>query len=256
MAEEFQDKNVLITGASRGLGYVCAQEFEKKGARLVLAARSLDKLEQLKGSFSDPSKHLIFAADLTDQKKIEDLVNKGFEHTGGFDIVLHVLGGGYGFRDPLPTWSQLETLHKVNIGVAAEVNRLVAPGMVKKRSGRLVHVGSIASYEGTGSVGYNTVKSALAAYVRSLGRELAESGVVVNGALPGAFYAPGNSWRRLEIDKPEIVREVIEKNLPRKKIADADEILPLIFFLAGEAASMMSGCCVPIDGGEGKSYVV
>ena len=71
----------------------------------------MDKLEQLKDSFSDPSKHLAFAGDLADQKNIEDLVNKGFEHTGGFDIVLHVLGGGYGFRDPPPTWGPLDTLH-------------------------------------------------------------------------------------------------------------------------------------------------
>jgi 3-oxoacyl-[acyl-carrier protein] reductase len=252
---EFQDKNILITGASKGLGSVCARAFEKQGARLVIAARSLDKLEQLKGSFSDPSKHLAFAGDLADQKNIEDLANKGLEHTGGFDIVLHVLGGGYGFRDPLLTWGQLEMLHKVNVGIAAEINRLVAPEMVNKRSGRLVHVGSIASQEATASVGYNTVKSALAAYVRSLGRELAESGVVVAGILPGAFYAPGNSWQRLEAKKPEVVKEFIEKNLPRKRIADADEVLPLIFFLAGKAASMMSGCCVPIDAGEGKSYV-
>ena len=52
-----------------------------------------------------------------------------------------------------------------------------------------------------------------------------------------------------------MVKEFIEKNLPRKRIADVDELLPLIFFLAGKAASMMSGCCVPIDAGEGKSYV-
>jgi len=253
---EFQDKNILVTGASKGLGYICAQAFEKLGARLVLAARSLDKLEKLRNSFSDPEKHLIFACDLVDQKNIENLVSKGLEHSGGFDIVLHVLGGGYGFRDPLLTWEQLETLHRINVGVAAEVNRLVAPEMIKNKFGRLVHVGSIASQEATASVGYNTVKSALAAYVRSLGRELAESGVVVTGLLPGAFYAPENSWRRLEASKPEVVKEFIEKNLPRKRIADADEVLPLIFFLAGEAASMMSGCCVPIDAGEGKSYAV
>jgi len=256
MTGEFRNKNILITGASKGLGYVCSREFESQGARLVMTARSLDKLEKLRNSFSDPSKHLIFASDLADQKNIEALVNKGLEHTSGFDIVLHVLGGGYGFRDPLLTWDQLETLHNVNLGVAAEINRLVAPGMVKNRLGRLVHVGSIASQEATASVGYNTVKSALAAYVRSLGRELAESGVVVTGILPGAFNAPENSWRCLEIDKLEVVKEFIEKNLPRKRIADADEVLPLILFLAGEAASMMSGCCVPIDAGEGKSYVV
>ena len=97
----------------------------------------------------------------------------------------------------------------------------------------------------TPAIGDNTVKSALAAYVRSLGRELAEFGVVATGILPGAFNAPENSWRRLEIDKPEIVKAFIEKNLPRKRIADADAVLPLIFFLASEAASMMPGCCVP-----------
>jgi 3-oxoacyl-[acyl-carrier protein] reductase len=253
---EFQDKSILITGASRGLGYVCAQEFEKQGARLVMVARSLSKLEQLKSTFSNPAKHLVFSADLLNYDSIQNLVKKGLEHSGGFDIVLHVLGGGYGFRDPLITWDQLETLHRVNIGVAAEINRLIVPDMVNKKNGRLVHVGSIASQEATASVGYNTVKAALAAYVRSLGRELAESGVVVSGILPGAFYAPENSWERLKASKPEVVKEFIEKNLPRKRIADVDEIIPLIFFLAGETASMMSGCCVPIDAGEGKSYVV
>jgi NAD(P)-dependent dehydrogenase (short-subunit alcohol dehydrogenase family) len=110
----------------------------------------------------------------------------------------------------------LDTLYKVNIGVAAEINRLNVPGMVEKRYGRLVHVGSIASQEATASVGYNTVKSALAAYVRSLGRELAESSVVASGILPGAFYAPENSWERLKATKPEVVKEFIEKNLPRE----------------------------------------
>ena len=255
MIGEFQNKSILITGASKGLGYVCARELEKLGAQLVMVARSSSKLEQLKSTFSNPAKHLVFSADLVNCDSIQSLVKEGLEHSGGFDIVLHVLGGGYGFRDPLITWEQLDTLYKVNVGVAAEINRLIVPGMVEKRYGRLVHVGSIASQEATASVGYNTVKSALAAYVRSLGRELAESKVVVSGILPGAFYAPENSWERLKSTKPEVVKEFIEKNLPRKRIADVDELLPLIFFLAGKAASMMSGCCVPIDAGEGKSYV-
>ena len=238
------------------MGYVCSKAFESQGARLVVAARSSDKLEKLRNSFLDPSRHMVFEGDLMVRENIEALVDKGLEHTGGFDVVLHVLGGGYGFREALLTWDQLETLHKVNVGVAAEINRLVVPDMVKQKQGKVIHVCSIASQEATGSVGYNTVKASLAAYVRSLGRELAATGVIVTGILPGAFYAPGNSWRRLEENKPEVVKEFIEKNLPRKKIADADEVLPLIFFLASESASMMSGCCVPIDAGEGKSYIV
>ena len=160
MIGEFEDKNILITGASKGLGYVCAQEFEKQGARLVMVARSSSKLEQLKITFSNPAKHLVFSADLLNCDSVQSLVKKCFEHSGGFDIVLHVLGGGYGFRDPLLTWDQLDTLHKLNVGVAAEINRMVVPEMVKKKYGRLLHVGSIASQEATASVGYNTVKSA------------------------------------------------------------------------------------------------
>ena len=252
---DFKDKRVLITGASKGLGWVCSQELDRQGARLVCSGRNKEKLDELKASFQNRDNHLVFSGDLVNPKVIRELVSKTETYFGGIDIVLHVLGGGYGFRDPLLTWEQLDILHKVNIGAAAEINRLVVPGMVEQKSGNLVHVGSIASAEATGSVGYNTIKASLAGYVRSLGRELAPSGVVVTGVLPGAFYAPGNSWRRLEENKPEVVQKFIEDNLPRNKIAEPEEVVPLILFLASEAASMMSGSCVPIDAGEGKAYI-
>jgi 3-oxoacyl-[acyl-carrier protein] reductase len=110
---------------------------------------------------------------------------------------------------------------------------LVLPDMIKEKSGRVIHVGSTSSQEATASVAYNTVKASLAAYVRSLGRELAHTGVVVCGVLPGAFYAPGNSWWRLEASKPEVVEQFVESNLPQKMIAEAEDIVFLIQFLAG-----------------------
>lgn len=251
---DFKDKNILVTGASKGLGWVCSQELARQGARLVCSGRNKEKLDELKESLLNPEKHMTFSGDLVDPNVIGELVSKSKEFLGRIEIILHVLGGGYGFRDPLLSWDQLDTLHKVNIGVAAEINRLVVPEMVEKKSGFLVHVGSISSIEATASVGYNTVKASLAAYVRSLGRELASSGIVVTGVLPGAFYAPGNSWRRLEENKPEVVQKFIQDNLPRNKIAEAEEIVPLILFLASDSASMMSGSCVSIDAGEGKAY--
>ncbi|MBT5633189.1 MAG: SDR family oxidoreductase [Nitrospinaceae bacterium] len=253
--KQFKDKKVLITGASGGLGHVCAMEFANQGAHLVLAGRDKDKLTTLKRSFPRPEKVMTFAGDLTQAKNIHQLVKEGNEFLGQFDILVHVLGGGYGFRDPLLSWEQLETLHRLNIGAAAEINRMVLPDMIQNKCGYSVHIGSISSMEATASVGYNTVKASLAAYVRSLGRELASTGVVVTGVLPGAFYAPGNSWERLVKQKPAVVKKFIEDNLPRKEIADAQEIIPLIMFLCSEKASMMAGSCVPIDAGEGKTYL-
>ena len=253
---EFQDKNILITGASKGLGSVCAREFAGLGARLVIAGRNVEKLEELRQAFPDPDSHRVFAGDLTSPEVCQELLGKAMEFLGGFDIIIHVAGGGYGFRDPLLTWEQFDSLLKINVSCAVEINRRVIPEMIKNNYGRVVHIGSIAGQEATGSVGYNTVKAALSGYVRSLGRELADKGVVVTGILPGAFYAPGNSWRRLEENKPEVVEKFIKDKLPRGRIAGAEEIVPLILFLAGNSASMMSGSCVPIDAGEGKAYLV
>ena len=102
-----------------------------------------------------------------------------------------------------PTLIYLETLYKVNVSIAAEINRLVLPSMVEQKKGFVVHVGSVASQEATASVGYNTVKASLAAYVRSLGREMAHTGVIITGILPGAFYGEDNSMFRFEYYKPE-----------------------------------------------------
>ena len=88
-----------------------------------------------------------------------------------------------------------------------------------------------------------------------LGGELASNGIIATGILPGGFYAPGNSWERLEKQKPEVVQKFIEEKLPRKIMGKAEEIIPLILFLCSQAASMMGGCLVPIDAGEGKAFL-
>jgi len=254
MKPDFAGKRVLVTGASRGLGLVCATEFAHRGARVVLSGRDSKNLEELRTTLPDPDQHMIFAGDLQFSETIEKLVDESRTFLGGFDILIHVAGGGLGFRDSLLSWEQLNALHKINLGAAAEINRLVFPEMIKNKQGFAVHICARASQEACASVGYNTVKAGLAAYVRSIGREMAGTGVVVTGVLAGVFYAPGNSWERLRQSKPEVVERYIEENLPRKRMLDAKEIIPLIMFLSSDKSSMMSGSCVPIDDGESKAY--
>ncbi len=249
-------KTILITGASRGLGSVCAWAFAEQGAKLVLMARSKETLEEVRASCSRAADHLAVAVDLTDARVLENAVQEAAAFLGEIDAVLHVAGGGLGLREPLISSTDLLKLFSLNVAAAAEINRLVAPAMMERGKGNLVHVGSIASTDAVASVGYNTAKAALAAYVRSLGNHLAAHGVVVTGILPGGFNAPGNSWQRLKVNKPEVVNRFIAERLPRGRLADAEELVPLIAFLCSDAASMMGGCLVPIDAGEGKTYAV
>lgn len=250
-----RNKRILITGASKGLGAVAAQAFAERGARLVLIARSQDKLEHVRRSCNDPERHLSIPVNFMEMKEIQSVVRKAREFLGGIDVVLHAAGGGLGLKDEFLMHEDFLKLFVLNLGAAAEINRLVAPEMKERRSGNLVHVGSIASSEGVGSVGYNTVKAALAAYVRSLGRELNRFNIIATGILPGGFISPGNSMARLQEVNPEAYQKFIEERLPRKVMGDARELIPMLALLCSGDASMMGGCLVPIDAGEGRAYV-
>ena len=254
MVSKFAGKRVLVTGASRGLGHVAALAFGQAGARVIATGRAHEPLEKLRAAMPNSGQHEIFVADLLADGQVEALATFVGERFGGIDVILHALGGGYGFRDALLSRQQFSILHDVNLGIGAELNRLLVPAMIESGGGRIVHVGSIASGEAVGSVGYNTVKAALAAYVRSLGREIAGQGVVVSAVLPGAFFGPENAFWRLEARSPDVVKDFVERRLPRRMVGEAGEIVPLIFLLAGPDASMMAGSCVPIDAGEGVAY--
>lgn len=250
-----EGKGVIITGASQGLGRAAAPALAQAGARLCLMARSGEKLEEVRAACPQPDRHLCLPVDLTDLAALADAVDRAQDFLGGADVALHAAGGGLGLRDPLLDAPSLARLFALNLAAPAEINRLVVPGMVERGWGRLVHVCSVAAVEAVASVGYNTVKGGLAAYVRTLGNLMAAHQVVVTGILPGAFQAPENSWARLERRNPQAVADFIERRLPRKRLAEAEELLPLLLFLCGDAASMMGGCLVPIDAGEGKAFL-
>jgi 3-oxoacyl-[acyl-carrier protein] reductase len=247
-------KNVIITGASKGLGRSCAEALAERGARILLGARSEDKLSAVHASLDNSDDHIACVGDLTTLEGIEALVAAAGS-MGGVDVVLHAMGGGLGMREPLLKWNEFDALFKTNLGAAAEINRLLIPDMVERKTGNIVHVGSIASTEAVGSVGYNTIKAGLAAYTRTLGRDLADSGVIMTAILLGGFWAPDNSFVRLQERDPQMLERWVEERLPRKKLGQPEEIIPLVLFLSSRLATMMTGCCVPIDGGEGLTYV-
>ena len=240
-------RKVVITGASRGLGAVVARAFSED-SELILMARNKDDLEKVRLSCKNPELHTIYPIDFLNLKPFVWSENKPV------DVVIHCAGGGMGLRGPFISADALWQLFMLNLGASAELNRFLALYMKEQKSGYIVHVCSIASGEAIGSVGYNTIKAALAAYVRSLGRELAPYGVVVSGIAPGGFIAPGNAMERLARSNPVSYLEFANKRLPRGYMGNAEELLPLIRLLTSPAGSMMGGCVVPIDAGEGRYY--
>ena len=221
------NRKILITGANRGLGLVACESFAKDGWEVFPFTR----------------------------KELDFLKLDGWNAVlPQVDVVLHCAGGGLGLRGPYLTAQAMYQLFLLNLGGALEINRIAVPWMQTAGYGRVIHVCSIASGEAVGSVGYNTIKAALGAYVRSLGQELAPYGVVVSGIAPGGFQCKGNSMERLLERNPEAYADFIQTRLPRGKMGEATELIPLLRYLASPEASMMGGCVVPIDAGEGHYY--
>jgi 3-oxoacyl-[acyl-carrier protein] reductase len=254
LEKEFLGKRIIVTGASRGLGSIVCEALAKRGAKIAMLSRSKKEMDNLKNRLKNPSSHISIKVDLLRNNAIKLAIKKAKKFLKQIDIVLHVAGGGFGLKEKLIKNEDLKMLLQINLGAAAEINRLVVGGKTKSQFLKLVHIGSIASNEAVASVGYNVSKSALATYVRSLGRELYKSKVIVTGILPGGFIAPGNAMDRLRKKNIKDYKKFIKTRLPRGLMGAADEILPVLLFLCSKHSSMMGGCLVPIDAGEGKAY--
>jgi 3-oxoacyl-[acyl-carrier protein] reductase len=250
-------KKIIITGASKGLGRLCANFYSKGNEslnKIVIIGRDIDRLNSVKKEGDNPSQILPLSCDFLELDKVAPTIHKAVEFLGDVDVVLHIAGGGLGLRDPFLDYGSIQKLLHLNLVAIFEINRIVAPLMMKRQSGNLVHVGSIAGKEAVASIGYNTAKAALTAYVRSFGNEMAKHNVIANGILPGAFTAPDNAMVRLQKNNPDAYNQFINERLPRKKMGEGSEIIHLIDFLASKNASMMCGSMVPIDAGEGHYY--
>lgn len=253
MVLKFSDTRILITGASKGLGKAAAVAFEKKGARLALAARSEEKLEELKNSFDDSGRHLFFKLDLLDSANIKKLTNDISNQWGGIDVILHCIGGSFGFNESLINWQDFSKSLKGNIGISSEINRLLVPSMKEQGAGNIIHVCSHVAFEARASIPYNTAKAALSGYIRSLGNELAGNGIIVSGILPGAFYGDDNAMFRYEYYKPEEYQEFV-KSLPQQRMPTVDEYIPMLFLLSNPESKIMSGSLITMDGGQSQAF--
>jgi len=254
--KEFLGKKIIVTGASRGLGAEACKVLADRGAEIAMLSRSKIEMENLRNRMQNSSKHISIKVDFLNNNSLNKAFKKAIDFLKKIDIIIHVAGGGFGLKEPLIKNDDLRTLLQVNFVAAAELNRLTVNTMKKGGELKLIHVGSITSTEAIGSVGYNVAKASLASYVKSLGRELYKKKIVVTGILPGGFISPGNSMDRLKKKNIKDYRKFIKTRLPREKMGEVEEILPMLLFLCSKHASMMGGCLVPIDAGESKAYQI
>jgi len=247
-----KNKNILLTGASYGLGELLAKDLSKEGCNLILVARSESKLKKIINSCKN--KHHYFCSDFQSNIEILDMtkfVKKTFKR---LDIIMHVAGGGLGIKEFLPKREDYIKVFNLNLFAIFEINRELSKMMIKQKKGTIFHVGSIASNEAVGSISYNVSKSALSSYVRTLAKKLGKYNICVNGICPGGFIYKNNAMDRLRKNNLKAYNEFINKRIPIKRMSLASELLPIIKLSISKNNLILTGNMISCDSGEGNFY--
>ena len=249
----FKNKNILITGASYGLGAMVAKELGEEGANLYLTARSEDKLKRIHQNF-DKKYNFYKVVDFQSRDSILEMTNDVKKVFKNIDIIMHIAGGGLGIKNSLPKFEDYIKVFNLNLFSIFEINRELIPLLKKKKKGTIFHVGSIASNEAVGSLSYNVTKSSLTSYVRSLSNDVSKYNICVCGINPGGFIYKDNAMYRLKKKNIKVYEEFISKRMPINRMPNARELLPIIKMCIGKNNIILTGNMISCDSGEGNFY--
>ncbi|HEY2621867.1 MAG TPA: SDR family oxidoreductase [Dyella sp.] len=248
-AWQLQGHTALITGASKGIGYAAARELGGLGANLLLVARDVDYLEQVRVELVDDFpgiEVLAFGADLGEQEERLAV----FDWVADLGAPLSLLVNNAGGNQPAPTLAYREdeyhAIFEQNVFSAFEMCRLAHPQLVQHAHAAIVNVGSVSgvTHVRTGSP-YGMSKAALHQLTRNLAVEWATDGIRVNAVAPW-YIRTQRSEPALADD--EYLDEVLDRT-PLRRIGEPEEVAAAIAFLCLPAASYITGQVLAVDGG-------
>jgi len=235
---------VLVTGGNRGIGLAIAQAFVAAGDKVAITARSGELPEELAGTDV-----LAVAADVTDSASIDAAFDRIEAELGPVEVLVANAGIT---RDGLimrMSDDDIDAVLDTNLVGALRVARRAAKGMLRLRRGRIVFVSSVVGLMGSaGQANYAASKAGLVGLARSLARELGSRGITANVIAPG-FVDTAMTAVLSEERTKEILGAV-----PLGRYASPDEIAGTVVFLAGDAASYITGAVIPVDGGLGMGH--
>jgi 3-oxoacyl-[acyl-carrier protein] reductase len=251
-----KDKVVMVTGASRGIGKAIALGFAVEGARLSICARTP---ADVKGASRDLEKSgavvLASPRDITQDIEVETFVRETLDRFGRIDILINNVGGSRWtptLEIPASEWHAILDLNLVS---AARMSRAVIPSMQQQGGGVIIMISSIYGRESGGHITYNAAKAAEISMAKALAHEFAADRIRVNSIAPGSIFFAGGGWERRQKADPQGIAEFIKRDIPLGRFGRPEEIADVVVFLASERASLVTGACINVDGGQSKSNI-
>ena len=243
-----KDKVAIITGGARGIGKKISQTFLKEGASVYIfdvnqeeGARTAGELQP---AYDD--KVNFFKVDITDEKSVEQSIEKIIKDEGRIDILVNNAGIT---RDNLILRMSLEDWKKVidiNLTGAFICSKHTVKYMVKNRSGKIINISSIVGIHGNaGQSNYSSSKAGIIGLTKTLARELAGRNILVNAIAPG--YIETEMTEKLS----DRIKEKLMEQIPTGRLGSVDDVAKTALFLASDDSNYITGTVINLDGGMG-----
>ena len=236
-------KTALVTGASGGIGAEIAKALHAQGATVGLTGTRVEALEKVAAEIGGERVHIL-PCNLSDDDALAGLPKQAEAAMGGIDILVNNAGLT---RDMLAMRLKDEdwdAVINVNLSAAFKLSKAVLRGMMKKRAGRIINVGSVVGTMGNaGQTNYAAAKAGVIGFTKSMAREVASRGVTVNTVAPG--FIETDMTKALNDDQ----RAATLSNVPAGRLGDPREIASAVVFLASPEAAYITGETLHVNGG-------
>ena len=259
MKLELKDKVTVITGPAKGMGRAVTLAFAREGAQLVLAGRDIAAIEPVAAearALGVPV--LVQACDMTDASQTEALAVAALNRFGRIDILVNVAGGSgpIGKTGWETSSEEFSDIVELNMTGCFNTMHAVLPGMIERRSGKVVNVGGTFGMRGrAGRTAYSASKWGLRGLTKSFALEAGPYGINVNCVAPGMVDGPrfrekvcANMADKLGISLEEaMTRHAADYAL--RRVSTDEDIANACLFLASEVSRQITGVDLPVDGG-------
>lgn len=239
---QLKNKNIFVTGSSRGIGLAIAHKFAKLGANVVLNSRG-EISEELLAEFSNYGVKVVpISGDVSDFADAKRMVDQAIAELGSVDVLVNNAGITQDTLMLKMTEEDFEKVIKINLTGAFNMTQAVLKQMIKAREGAIINMSSVVGLMGNiGQANYAASKAGLIGFTKSVAREVANRNVRVNALAPGMIES---DMTAVLSDK---VKEATLTQIPMKHFGQAEHIADATVFLAGQ--DYLTGQVLAVDGG-------